>query len=180
MVSEGSQFSIWDLSRTAQPVVRCLLGYGNLNAVASSDANVATAGDDRAVNIISPKKWRLVGAWKGALKYGVGSIMFSSVDRNAMFAASHDDSEIACGRWTKGTTDGGHGAPVNGQYRGDARWTGVCRVNGTDDCFGLTAAGSILGFHNLFARSVAFGGGGLARGDHITDHQRAKRLKQTK
>jgi len=45
---------------------------------------------DRAVNIISPKKWRLVGSWKGALKYEVGTIMFAANDDKTIFAASHN------------------------------------------------------------------------------------------
>ena len=184
MVAEGSQFSVWDIARTPQPVVRCSLSYGMLNTVASSQTYVATAGEDRAVNIISPKKWRLIGAWKSALKYSVGTIACSSVDEGALFAASRDDSEIACGWWTKGASKAPPGAPAKGQYRGDARWTGFCRVGGTDDFFGLTAAGSIFHFGKLFAKSESYGGGsaisfgsGGGSSGSASDSQMTKRPK---
>ena len=183
MVAEGSQFSVWDIHRTPQPVVRCSLSYGVLNTVASSSTYVATAGEDRAVNIISPKKWRLIGAWKSALKYSVGTIACSSVDDGALFAASRDDSEIACGWWTKGASKAGPGAPARGQYRGDARWTGFCRVGGTDNFFGLSAAGSVFYFGSLFAKSDAYTGGSALQfgagsgGGGASDMQKKKKPK---
>ena len=69
MVAEGNQFSVWDLSRTPKPIASQSFSQQTLFAVTSGKGFVATAGMDRAINVISPKKWRLVGSWKGALKY---------------------------------------------------------------------------------------------------------------
>ena len=63
--------------------------------------------------------------------------MFANNDDDTIFAASHNDSEIAVRPWRNSKQAAAH-------HRGDARWTGVCRVANTDHVIGLTATGSVF------------------------------------
>ena len=98
-VAEGDQLSVWDLTRTKTPVTRTSVGAGLLRAVAADGSGGAlfTAGDERSVYVINPRTWRVDGAWPGALKYGVGTLIPSAARPGVVFAASLTDSELSAG-----------------------------------------------------------------------------------
>ena len=101
--------------------------------------------------------------------------------------------QLQCGHWGKVKGPNLGGPSSKSLYRGDSRWAGVCRVEGSDDVLGLTTAGSIFAFHNLFAKEdakeavaaaasaskVAATNAGDGGGGAASDEQACKRLKQT-
>eukprot|EP00040_Diaphanoeca_grandis_P015214 m.77364 g.77364 ORF g.77364 m.77364 type:complete len:386 (+) comp25006_c0_seq1:325-1482(+) len=172
-VAERGQFSIWDPTRTWERggcVARQQVCAGNLLALAPGKKQLLTSGQDRVVYTISPRNWKNSGSWSGALKYEVGTVMESAVSEEILFAASHSDSEFAAGTWSKNSKQPSRMAAAS-RLNGDGRWLGVCRAPGTDSIFGLTAMGTLYGFHNAFEGAITL------QKKPVVNHHAIKRAK---
>eukprot|EP00038_Savillea_parva_P031329 m.85124 g.85124 ORF g.85124 m.85124 type:complete len:423 (-) comp9620_c0_seq1:1477-2745(-) len=157
-VTEGEQVSVWDLARTNAPVTRQHVGFDSLCSIAvGDDGCLLTGGHERTVYSLNPRTWRLDGAWSGALKYGIGTVIPSVQHRGGIFAASLTDSELAWGACGK-TASGGRSKGMSridskARCQGDARWVGVARAARSDDLVALTASGTLYVYQHPFAES---------------------------
>jgi len=127
---------------------------------------LGAAGAERAVQLIDPRRWRLLDKWNGATRQAIHHLSF--LDINPNFACvSGLDSEVVCGCWGKPpppvsvkpytvapvpapendppAAAGGNAARGGGEgafsFKGDSRWLGVAKAAGVDGLAGFAASG---------------------------------------
>ncbi|GAX78821.1 hypothetical protein CEUSTIGMA_g6258.t1 [Chlamydomonas eustigma] len=75
----------------------------------ASQGLLVSAGGDRAVVVMEPRKWHTVHKWQAPVKYAIHHLAFSHVNPSYCYVSGMD-YECMCGRWDGGESTGGPGS----------------------------------------------------------------------
>lgn len=159
--AEGNKLSLWD-SRVEQGCISRHSSQGQVGVVSSgspcagfSAGIVATAGDDRTVNLWDPRRMGQIfyRYSPDAVRSPITFLDFSSHDSATCFIGTQG-GELVHGCWIpqqKGGTplDRAQKAAVKAAaagncVRGGGRWAGISKLPGQDHLVGLTDRGSLI------------------------------------
>ncbi|KAK3280031.1 hypothetical protein CYMTET_12113 [Cymbomonas tetramitiformis] len=154
LITEFNQVSIWDLraSERAGRVQSVVVDWTGSRLLAlattfgSQERVVAAGGSDRTVSIIDPRKWTVRIKCRGALKYTITSLHFSTYTANTCFIGGLDNG-VLCADLQHGRVHR-HG-PNNSltpqfAFRGDSRWLGVHKARSRDLLIGFGENSSLF------------------------------------
>lgn len=107
-VNEGHMISLWD-ARDGGSAGGCVqrmatASIGNplysLDWCTAQGGLLGTAGADRSVFLVEPRKWRTLTKWSGATRLAIHRLLFLDCDPTYAVLAGLD-MEVLCGRWDK-------------------------------------------------------------------------------
>ncbi|KAG1667474.1 hypothetical protein FOA52_012229 [Chlamydomonas sp. UWO 241] len=178
-VAEESRVTLWDVRQgerngLIQALASCSMPGEPVSALAhiplGSAGLLASAGTERAVVVIEPRRWQMVSKWAGVVKYPVTYLAVSAANPHYVYVGGLD-YELVGGRWDRSPSTSGS-APGNSNSAtgaGHGRAVGPQGLPGIGVTDGEAAAGAA-------AAAAAIAGGGSAGGGAAAAARRSERL----